>query len=65
MNKTVEDPVCGMDVDPKASKDNLHHVVYNGTEYHFCSLFCTAAFVENPEKFIGKDYRKKKDDNDL
>lgn len=59
MNKTIKDPVCGMDVNPEESKEKLLIAEYNGREYYFCSLFCKAAFVGNPEKYIEKENRIK------
>lgn len=54
MNKLVKDPVCGMDVDPQTNKNSFHHTVYEGKEFYFCSPFCKAAFLENPESYLEK-----------
>lgn len=51
-----------MDVNPETSKNSLHHTVYKEKEFYFCSPFCKAAFVEEPENFIvkwSKNYKKK------
>lgn len=42
------DPVCRMAVDPRRAAGTLAH---DGTEYHFCSLECAAAFAARPERF--------------
>ncbi len=44
----VNDPVCGMDIDPGAAKA----VQYEGTLYHFCSDSCEAKFMGNPEEYL-------------
>ena len=59
--KNVIDPVCGMEVNPEVSKDNLPNIVYNGKEYYFCSLLCTAAFLDDPSKYIGEKFGKGED----
>jgi YHS domain-containing protein len=45
-----KDPVCGMMVDPKASRKSE----YRGKTYYFCSASCMREFDQNPEKFVGK-----------
>ena len=45
----VTDPVCGMQVDPKASE---HHASHAGTDYHFCSARCRQRFAADPEQFL-------------
>ncbi len=45
------DPVCGMKVDLAEHGDSLHRLKYNGEDYYFCSPFCTAAFLEDPERY--------------
>jgi class 3 adenylate cyclase/YHS domain-containing protein len=42
------DPVCRMAVDPAHSAGTLH---YQGTDYHFCSLACVAAFSSDPDHY--------------
>ena len=49
MNKLVMDPVCGMEVDPKSSK-NVRE--YKGAIYYFCSGRCLNDFNENPERYM-------------
>ena len=46
----VHDPVCGMKVDPAATKQQVKH---QGTEYYFCSTDCQAKFVADPAKYVG------------
>ncbi len=46
---TVNDPVCGMTVDPAKTK---HHHVHEGTEYFFCSEGCLTKFNATPEKYL-------------
>ena len=46
----VQDPVCGMDVDPATSE---HHLELDGHEYHFCSAGCRATFEGHPAAYLG------------
>ncbi len=46
---TVADPVCGMQVDPVASK---HHATHSGVEYHFCAARCREKFVADPMRYL-------------
>lgn len=43
------DPVCGVAVDPVASK---HRVEHGGQTYHFCSAGCRAKFEAAPSRFL-------------
>jgi Cu+-exporting ATPase len=45
----VNDPVCGMQVDPLTSK---HRADHGGQAFHFCSTGCQAKFVADPEKYL-------------
>jgi Cu+-exporting ATPase len=47
--KVVRDPVCGMTVDPAASKQTAEHA---GHTYHFCSASCQGKFVAAPENYL-------------
>jgi len=49
------DPVCKMKV-TKPDKENLQLFAtsYNGKLFYFCSPFCTAAFLDNPKRYISK-----------
>ena len=42
------DPVCRMAVDPDNAAGQL---VYDGVEYHFCSLACANAFSGDPQRY--------------
>ena len=44
----VQDPVCGMQVDPKKAPMQLEQ----GKEYYFCSEDCRLRFEENPAEYI-------------
>ena len=44
----VKDPVCGMQIDPKAVKERF---LYHGQEYLFCSAGCRQKFEANPERY--------------
>ena len=46
---TVQDPVCGMEVDPQTAK---HTSMYQGQTYYFCSLMCRKAFEDEPERYL-------------
>ncbi len=45
-----KDPVCGMDVDPKAS--NAIQTQHGGKTYTFCSPKCKKDFEAAPEKYV-------------
>ena len=47
---TAKDPVCGMDVDPRAP-DTIK-VEYGGRSFYFCSAKCRKDFEANPEKYV-------------
>jgi Cu+-exporting ATPase len=47
----VTDPVCGMKVDPAASK---HAFEYLGTRHAFCSSGCLEKFKASPESYLAK-----------
>ena len=49
---TVKDPVCGMNVDPHATK---HRAEHDGHPYYFCSAGCRTKFVEGPQKYLAPD----------
>src|SRR6185436_18853852 len=53
---TVRDPVCGMTVDPAASK---HRFDYRGATYHFCSAGCRTKFAADPASCLEKDSKPK------
>lgn len=45
----AKDPVCGMEVDPKATP---YKAAYKGEVYYFCSANCKKAFEEDPERYL-------------
>jgi Cu+-exporting ATPase len=45
----VEDPVCGMRIDPD---DAAGTAEYGGKLYYFCSETCHDAFVANPATYV-------------
>ena len=49
LTRTVVDPVCGMRVDPQASK---HHLDLAGAIYHFCSARCLDKFKADPDRYL-------------
>ncbi|GAA0592386.1 heavy metal translocating P-type ATPase [Craurococcus roseus] len=44
------DPVCGMAVDPAASK---HRAEHGGQTFHFCSAGCRTKFAADPGRYLG------------
>ncbi len=51
MANTVQDPVCGMDIDPKTAAGQSD---FKGQTYYFCSTGCKKAFDKEPQKYAGK-----------
>ncbi|OJA06030.1 heavy metal translocating P-type ATPase [Halomonas sp. QHL1] len=45
----VKDPVCGMDVDPHASRHRANHA---GKTWYFCSEKCQDKFVAKPDAYL-------------
>ena len=45
----VNDPVCGMTVDPGQTK---HHVHHHGQDYLFCSAGCRTKFAADPDHYL-------------
>ncbi|MDB5972174.1 MAG: CopF [Hydrocarboniphaga sp.] len=43
-----KDPVCGMSVDPKTARSQVHA----GHTYYFCSQGCQTKFTADPEKYL-------------
>lgn len=52
---TVEDPVCGMTVDPHTAK---HRATHNGRTYYFCAARCREKFVANPAQYLDPEQAK-------
>ncbi len=48
-------PVCKMEV-TKPDNENLQLLAtsYNGKIFYFCSPFCTAAFLDNPGRYLDR-----------
>ncbi len=46
----LRDPVCGMAIDPTASK---HQATYQGQVFHFCSHGCREKFSADPTRYLG------------
>lgn len=44
----VEDPVCGMRIDPDDAAATAEHA---GERYYFCSQTCHDAFVSDPQRY--------------
>jgi Cu+-exporting ATPase len=47
--EAVKDPVCGMEVDPAASK---HRAEYAGKTFHFCCAGCKTKFDADPARYL-------------
>lgn len=45
----VQDPVCGMRLDPDDAAATAEH---EGVTYHFCSQTCHDAFVSDPSAYV-------------
>ena len=46
----VQDPVCGMTVDPTKAE---HRSIHDGETYYFCSAGCKESFDKDPAKYVG------------
>lgn len=54
--KKYIDPVCRMEIEKPVQDDKtLFTANYKGEVFYFCSPFCTAAFLENPERYLNKE----------
>ncbi len=51
MNKTVTDPVCGMEIEPMNA---AAQTTYQGNTYYFCSQECKSKFDKDPQKYVDK-----------
>ncbi|HET7881219.1 MAG TPA: heavy metal translocating P-type ATPase [Acetobacteraceae bacterium] len=47
----VTDPVCGMQVDPHASRHSAEHA---GRTFHFCCAGCRQKFIADPGKYLSE-----------
>jgi Cu+-exporting ATPase len=54
IHQGVQDPVCGMTVDPATAAG---HVEYQGATYYFCDPSCAKKFEANPEQFLSTGLR--------
>jgi Cu+-exporting ATPase len=52
LERSVKDPVCGMNVDPHRTP---HRAEYDGQTFYFCSAGCRAKLVADPARHIGHD----------
>ena len=48
------DPVCGMEVDDRTTKDRA---TYEGHTYYFCSSDCREEFQSSPGDYLGGEER--------
>ncbi|HET7467356.1 MAG TPA: YHS domain-containing protein [Candidatus Dormibacteraeota bacterium] len=48
-SRMVQDPVCGMSVDPATA---TQRVDYHGHAYFFCSASCRSTFEREPERYV-------------
>lgn len=56
----AKDVVCGMDI---AEVDAAGKVRHGRDMFYFCSPFCCAAFLEDPDKYLSDDYQFRNSDN--
>lgn len=49
MANVVEDPVCGMQVNPEHAPARA---VYQDTTYYFCSTVCKQLFEHEPQDYV-------------
>ncbi len=60
---TVLDPVCGMKVNPQNAKGG--HVVFQGHDYHFCSIKCKSKFEQEPQRYLSPVQQQKPVQSDV
>src|SRR5712691_368554 len=48
-HQVVQDPVCGMAVDPSSAAGRVD---YQGQTYYFCNAGCRTAFEADPERYL-------------
>ena len=51
----LQDPVCGMEVDPTTAAHRLEH---DGKYYYFCGARCADAFRKNPQVILERVSRR-------
>jgi YHS domain-containing protein/uncharacterized membrane protein YraQ (UPF0718 family) len=49
--KLVQDPVCGMSVDPATASEQIEYV---GTTHYFCSAGCRSKFEKDPARYAAQ-----------
>ncbi len=49
---TVQDPKCGMKLDPAKSSASGNTLEYRGTTYYFCSKQCKEEFGKDPDHYL-------------
>ena len=52
MRNGVQDPVCGMPVDPQTAK---HRHTHRGRPYYFCSAKCREKFIGDPAHYLNPE----------
>ncbi len=52
----VIDPVCGMVVEPDASRAKGHETRHRDVEYFFCGKGCKLEFDDDPEHYLDPSY---------
>ncbi len=58
MDTPDRDPVCGMLVDPEKARSATHR----GRAFFFCSQYCSDAFLQRPERYVGVEVRPAAED---
>lgn len=58
--KEVQDPVCGMMVDPEEAAGSSE---YQGQTYYFCGIGCKKAFDTEPGQYVQADYHPQRHDH--
>jgi membrane fusion protein, copper/silver efflux system len=54
--KTVQDPSCGMAVDPAKSSEAGNTLAYNGATYYFCSAKCKEKFRNDHAALLSRHH---------
>jgi YHS domain-containing protein len=52
----VEDPVCGMTVNPEAATAAGLVAEHEGRTFYFCGRGCRLEFLDDPKRFLDPDY---------
>jgi YHS domain-containing protein len=51
-----EDPVCGMHVEPEATRAKGLTIEHEGREYLFCGKGCFLEFKDDPARYLDPTY---------